>query len=330
MNRIYHDYRICNCDDNNITKIRSQYPKGLHFVVGDTHGECETLKTLLKKIEFNPEKDHVYFVGDYNGGGDIRQLMHFLSIYYQGNYNLSGFHLIRGNHERELCPLYPLENLPDIIVYRGEYQNYYIVHAGMISEVFNLINEDIAQRTEKKVFAYKLDDKCVAYDAPLRQIIWSRNGLYSQNSKWHTWPSEKVLYEKKSCIIHGHTPYCFLKKGSYHAYGDRNIYWKKQHIWFSEDLQSFNIDSNIKGKFLGSEYYRGLSCICLEVFDNISSKNFGRLFSEDILNSENGVFSVPYVSNQYDIEYGDINKILNAKLEMKIITLNINNSPYIK
>lgn len=172
------------CDDENIDFIREKYPSGLHFVVGDTHGECRTLKALMKKIEFDPQKDHVYFVSDYNYGGNTRALLEYISCFYQPEYEQPGFHLIRGNHERELYPYYPLDNLPDIIVLREKCMNFYIVHAGIVSGAFQLINEDIRRNPEKTVHAYRLDNSCAQYDAPFRQIIWSRRGLYSQRSRW--------------------------------------------------------------------------------------------------------------------------------------------------
>ena len=137
--------RVITCDDNNIKLIRDKHPEGLHFVAGDTHGELPTLMALMEKIEFDPHKDHVYFVGDYSGGGDPYSLLGYMSGYFQPDYERPGFHLIRGNHERELYPVYPLENLPDIIVIRGRQLNYYIVHAGMVSGAFHLINEDMAK-----------------------------------------------------------------------------------------------------------------------------------------------------------------------------------------
>ena len=51
-------------DGNNIDWLRSRYPGGLHLVVGDTHGQAATLKALMDTVKFDPEKDHVYFVGD--------------------------------------------------------------------------------------------------------------------------------------------------------------------------------------------------------------------------------------------------------------------------
>lgn len=242
---------------------------------------------------------------------------------------MPGFHLIRGNHERELAPIYTLENLPDIFIIRGEHLNFYLAHAGMVSSVFDLISVDIESDFEKKVFAYKLEDRCVAYDAPLRQIIWSRRGLYSQRSRWGVWPSEERLTERRACIIHGHTPYCFFCGPQFFSYGDRNLFWKNQHVWFSEDLQSFNIDANIKGRYENGESYRGLACVCLEVFDSIAAQDNGKLNLEGIYNAVNGIFAVPYAPCWQTAVDGDICRILNAVPKMKIISLNEQGKPYI-
>ena len=170
------------CDDNNIGTLREAFPDGLHFVIGDTHGEAETLRALLEKIRFDPAKDHAFFVGDYNAGGYPTMLLSYIARHYQADCSVPGFHLIRGNHERELCPEYALENLPDIIVWRGRQLNYYIAHAGMVSDALRLMAEDIGQ-DDRITHAYRLDKSCAEYDAPLRQIVWSRRGLYSQRGR---------------------------------------------------------------------------------------------------------------------------------------------------
>lgn len=95
------------------------------------------------------------------------------------------------------------------------------------------------------------------------------------------WPSESDLRMHRACIIHGHTPYCYFMKNCF-SYGDNNIFWQNQHIFFSEDLQSFDIDSNIKGRYKNGESYRGLCCICLEVFERIAEQNSGHLSIEGI------------------------------------------------
>lgn len=315
------------CDDNNIQVLRETYPAGLTFVVGDTHGEYDTLKRLMEKIRFDAKKDHVFFTGDYNKGGDPRSLLKLLSRYYAADYSVPGFHLIRGNHERELLPIFPLENLPDIIVIRRKAMNYYIAHAGMLSKVFDLIDRDIRKDNEKTVYAYRLDDSAAAYDAPFRQIIWSFEGLYSQKSKRHAWPSEEKLISSNSCIIHGHTPYCFFFRENEPGYGDRSLFWTNQHIWFSEDLQSFDIDSDVKGRNAYGETYRGLSCICLEALDEIAGCHGGRLSIESFLAGENFVFSAEYTPNRSYVFEGSIDRITNASPDMKTISSSKNKMP---
>ena len=321
--------RIIECEDDNISVLRQQHPDGLHFVVGDTHGEWETLQALMHKIAFEPEKDHIFFVGDYNAGGDPRLLLDYLSRYYQADCRLPGFHLIRGNHEWELYPDYPLENLPDLIVIRGNSMNYYIVHAGMVSGAFDLIREDIKHSSIGSVHAYRLDDSCAGYDAPFRQMIWSRRGLYSQKSRWRIWPSEEALSEDRACIIHGHSPYCFFM--DYYSYGANNVFWKRQHVFFSEDLHSFNLDSNIKGRFKNGEGYRGLTCLCIEVLEEISAQNSGYLSTDAICSGPNGVFSVEYkkVCRHSQTPECSLDRILNAAPKMKTITLDSNGKPVI-
>ncbi len=317
------------CDDNNIDDLRKQYPDGLHFVVGDTHGEVATLKALMEKIKFDPDKDHVYFVGDYNEGGQVRALLEYMAVYYQADFDRTGFHMIRGNHEIELSPNYLLENLPHVIVLKFKYLTYYIVHAGMVESAFNLINEDMAKSPEKTVFAYRLDSSCVQYDAPFRQLIWSRRGLYSQSSYCRIWPPTMELLRHKACIIHGHSPYCFFKKENYYSYGHNNLFWQNQHVFFSEELQSFNIDSNVKGRIVDGEGHRSLSCVCLEVIDEIAKENGRKLSVDAVKNSRNFVFSVDHIYSAYDPKRENIDSILKANPEAKFVTLDEKGRPYI-
>ena len=276
----------------------------------------------MSKIAFDSTKDHVYFVGDYNAGGSPEALLRYMALYYQEDYEKPGFHMIRGNHERELYPIYALPNLPDVIVIRGDVLNFYIVHAGMVSLAYEAINEDMDNHPEEKIFAYNLDEYCAGSDAPLRQLVWSKNGLYSQNSHWlkQKWPATADLRKGHACIIHGHTPYCYFVN-DHSNYGDINLFWEKQHIWFSEDLCSYNIDSNIKGRYIEGETYRGITCLCLEVCDQIALKKQGLLTIEGIRETENGVFSVEYIPGISEDTEGDIHTILNAKPKMKTITV---------
>ena len=202
--------------------------------------------------------------------------------------------------------------------------NFFFVHAGMVASAFDLICEDMAEHPDQQAFAYRLERECVCWDAPLRQIIWSRRGMYSQHSRWKTWPTEEKLLKRKACIIHGHTPYQCL-----HNYGDINIFWKQQHIWFSEDLHSFNLDSNVKGKHNPQGDYRGLSCICLEVLEEIASENSGMVTCEGLLKAPNAVFSVPYNYNNSHSLTGNPEKILEKSPFRKHIRLDSNGMPVI-
>ena len=100
------------------------------------------------------------------------------------------------------------------------------------------------------------------------------------------------------------------------------LLWENQRIWFAEDLQSFDIDSNVKGRFDENDPYRGLSCICLEILDEIAQRGSGVLRREEIRAAENFVFSVPYTPNDFTSVEGDISRILSARPRMQRIDLN--------
>lgn len=323
------DDRIIENDDNNIQMIRQRYPGGLHFVVGDTHGEQPTLSRLMDKIRYEPDKDHIYFLGDYNGGRNPTELLKYISQFYQEDLSLPGFHLIRGNHERELYPLYKLDNLPDIIVVRGKFMDYFLVHAGMVNDAFLLIRSDMNRFPEANAFAYALKEETACHDAPFRQIVWSRKGLYSQSSFFHVWPPRNSLLDANACIIHGHTPFFYLKKDGYFSYGSEMLFWAKQRIWFAEDLQSFNIDSNMKGLYAPEDQYCGLACICLEILEEIAGHSKRGLTRDEIRRADNFVFSETYTSCNENMITGDIKRVLYARPCMKTIGLNAEGKPYI-
>ena len=307
-------------DGDNIAQLRRRYPDGLHFVVGDTHGQAATLNALMETIRFDPEKDHVYFVGDYNEGGDVGELLEYMALYYQADYSRPGFHMIRGNHEWELCPVYELANLPDVLVLREKHMTYYIVHSGMVAAAFDLINADMDAHPERNLFAYRLDAPLVGRYGELRQMIWSRYGLYSQRIGRPQWPSEAELIRHKACILHGHAPYCFFLEERGYSYGDENLFWQKQHIFFSEDLQSFNIDAKVKGRYANGTGSRGLACVCLEIIEETAAQNRDRLTVDGVKKAENFVFSV---GRCYDLpreKRGNIEKILCAAPESRLIT----------
>lgn len=69
--------------------------RGRDFVVGDIHGSFSALERLLRRVEFDPEADRVFAVGDLiDRGAESHRVIEFL--------NRPWFHSIMGNHERML------------------------------------------------------------------------------------------------------------------------------------------------------------------------------------------------------------------------------------
>lgn len=68
---------------------------GRDFVVGDIHGCFTALENLLMQVQFNPNRDRVFAVGDLiDRGHESSRAVEFL--------NYAWFHSIMGNHERML------------------------------------------------------------------------------------------------------------------------------------------------------------------------------------------------------------------------------------
>lgn len=316
-------------DDNNIDELRNKYSGGLHFVVGDLHKCWQTLDALLQKIKYNPDKDHIYFLGDYYGGDneiDIDNLLKYLSNNFQEDYTKPGFHLILGNHEYMEKAL---ANLPDIIVLRMNKHNFYMAHASFYNKVIDIIYDDMEQNSSQKVFSYKIDRTISSNEEKGSErykcwrMKWSAKGTFVPENQNEFNQNTGQSVDEKACIIHGHTPFFFFDANDAEKkYGNNSLFWENQKIWFSEDMRSFNIDSNIKGE---KDSRRALSCLCLEVLDDMDM-----ITKKKILRNPNGVFSVEYQDEcaecQPDDKEINLNKTVkncaditfsNNKLEIK-------------
>ncbi|MCR4644501.1 MAG: metallophosphoesterase [Oscillospiraceae bacterium] len=312
--------------DDNIAALRAAYPDGLHFVVGDIHGASKTLRTLLQKIRFDPERDHVYYLGDYVGGGNLYALLDVLNAHYEPDYSRPGFHLIRGNHEWFMAQGYPLDNLPDILVLRSKVMDYYLVHSGMLANVFTAIGQDMDAAPDQTVFAYKLDPAYAGNKgAPLVQLLWSRNGLYTTRMQGRLWPAEQVLHIRRACILHGHAPFSYFRKAEYVDYGGETgstpLFWEDQHVLFCEEMQSFNLDADVKGKNKNNNTYRGLACLCLEGCNEAALRSGGILTVEGIRSTPNFLFGTAYEHEDYYGLFPLPDRILEARPERKTITM---------
>lgn len=68
---------------------------GRDFVVGDIHGSFSALERLMSKVNFDPECDRMFAVGDLvDRGRESHRVIEFL--------NYPWFHSIMGNHEKML------------------------------------------------------------------------------------------------------------------------------------------------------------------------------------------------------------------------------------
>lgn len=69
--------------------------RGRDFIVGDIHGSFSALEVLLLRVNFDPERDRLFSVGDLiDRGPESHRVIEFL--------NYPWFHAIMGNHERML------------------------------------------------------------------------------------------------------------------------------------------------------------------------------------------------------------------------------------
>src|SRR3546814_4769251 len=84
---------VCSSD----LRTRSFPPnkKGRDFVVGDIHGHFKLLTAALNNLDFNPELDRIFSVGDLiDRGPDSIDILKWLEKPW--------FHAVRGNHEQML------------------------------------------------------------------------------------------------------------------------------------------------------------------------------------------------------------------------------------
>ena len=76
-------------------KFFNKNPHGRDFVVGDLHGMFSLLESLLEKLDFDPDSDRVFSVGDLiDRGPESYRVLEFLDKPW--------FHSIKGNHEMML------------------------------------------------------------------------------------------------------------------------------------------------------------------------------------------------------------------------------------
>lgn len=94
--------------------------KGRDFVFGDIHGCFELLEKKLAEINFDPQKDRLFSVGDMiDRGPDSEKALEYL--------NKSWFYSVRGNHEQMFLD-WCTEDTP---VYRNDAFRFHIHNGGL-------------------------------------------------------------------------------------------------------------------------------------------------------------------------------------------------------
>ncbi len=182
---------------------------GRDFVVGDIHGMFSVMESLLERINFDPEKDRVFSVGDLiDRGPESYRVLEFLDQPW--------FFSIKGNHEKMLIEAKHLKT-----TYRSWIEN----NGGQWWET---IDEDtqhnIRQRLNQLAVLFEIQTNSgkvgiahadiplhmpwdeivqkVHHDAEIRDYMaWSRNRI-----KYIKLTGETSAVEGVDLIVLGHTP----------------------------------------------------------------------------------------------------------------------------
>ena len=143
----------------------------MKYVMGDVHGDYLHLKQMLERIRFNPEKDHIYFLGDVVDRGPesvktlnlVREMVtagsatllmgnheYFIMLYIEGSISEKNWIQYGGKEMKEYIATLPKEErnkLYDFIgklplfleLETGIYGKTILVHAGIGNEEWSFI-----------------------------------------------------------------------------------------------------------------------------------------------------------------------------------------------
>lgn len=178
--------------------------KGNDWVMGDLHGCLELFNTALKDIEFNPEVDRMFSVGDLVDRGPN-------SIECLDLLNQPWFHAVKGNHEDMMLGVHRA-NWP---------KDNYIANGGSwFFQVRDSTKDAAARLVEKLPLVIVIDHasgkrfNIVHAEMPLTDkdidegimwpdsFIWSRTLIKSSRQPGYEW---KLLKEGLSPTFVGHT-----------------------------------------------------------------------------------------------------------------------------
>lgn len=190
-------------------KFFNRNQRGRDFVVGDIHGHFSALEMLLLQVNFDPEHDRVFSVGDMiDRGPESWRVIEFL--------NHPWFHSIMGNHEQMLLDsaFNPSIDKNWVNYNGGEWwrkipEHYHdrirsvvkrlplAIEINTRSGRIGIVHADIPSGMSWRDFINQL-----ANDADVRdQALWSRSRFKQLQLMGRTQPVEGI-----DMVIFGHTP----------------------------------------------------------------------------------------------------------------------------
>ncbi len=179
--------------------------KGRDFAVGDIHGYFSRLDEVLRKVDFNPEVDRLFSVGDLiDRGPESTRVLEFLDKPW--------FHAVRGNHEDYACRY---ETVDEAIWIRNG--------GGWFMELSATEQAKIAARLRELPLCIQVETNTgsigiVHADVPFNDWNKTRANLHNKKARTFCMWSRKRLETSDARIVHGvravvvgHTP---LKKAT--------------------------------------------------------------------------------------------------------------------
>ena len=175
------------------------------LAIGDIHGMYDKLITLIDKIQFNPKKDLLIFLGDYidRGYASIRSLLYVMDLKKKFSNNVI---CLMGNHEwlfyhsfaEDFKKLLPMNDVSAVWVQNGGVSTY--------SEFIVLPDKkrtEILQWVGALPLQYEIGDYyfchagvhpfCSLDDQKEKDLLWIREMFFEE-------------YDGNKTIVVGHTP----------------------------------------------------------------------------------------------------------------------------
>ena len=201
-----------------------------HIIIGDVHGNWQGVVALLEKAAYEPERDKIIFVGDYNDcyaykHYSVQKLIDILLELHDRAPSRTFF--VRGNHDLWFSEWLRRGGVPS--------QIWYIQGGKETLQSYGIIDDLASQDQREKVPAahqefiinlirqYYLDERVVVIhggfssegqmqavaedrqlsNSDLEEIVWDRHFVFTNEANAH---QDFKKYFGKRYLITGHTP----------------------------------------------------------------------------------------------------------------------------